>query len=257
MLFYTCLKLLLHCLILSSVAHCGNASYISLSGQLSNKLQIDILTNNLANKSTKGFIADIPTLNAKEVKKLYFVSARNISFDKRPGPLKRTGRDLDLALKGGGYFKVLVNGEERYTLNGSIFLSKEGKFINHEGFPFLDQDNQEIFTPGEPGKYSVAQNGEITLYKGLENDLIGKIGVFEFSLDTAKKDTLGYIQSSEVFPKEDCQVVQGYLIESNVDHVKTMHEILNIRNSLECNMNFLSSSFRMDKAAVETLKVSR
>jgi flagellar basal-body rod protein FlgF len=254
---YTYFKLLLCCLIWSNLTYCSNASYISLSGQLSNKLQIDILTNNLANKSTKGFIADVPTLNAKEIKKLYFVSARNVSFEKGPRTLKHTGRDLDLAIKETGYFKVLVNGEERYTLNGSVFLSKESKLVNHEGFPFLDTDNKEILALGEAGKFSVAANGEIFFSKGRESDLTGQIGVFEFNLDTAKKDSLGYVQSSDALLKEDCQVLQGYLTESSVDSIKTMSEVLNIRNSLECNVNLLSNSFKMDKAAIETLKISR
>ncbi len=257
MLFYAYSKLLLCCLIWSNLAYCSNASYISLSGQLSNKLQIDILTNNLANKSTKGFIADIPTLNAKEIKKLCFVSARNMSFDKSPRVLKQTGRALDFAVTEKGYFKVLVNGEARYTLNGSIVLSNEGKFVNHEGFSFLDSDNNEIFAPNESGTFRITENGEIFFCKGRESDMIAQIGVFELNLDTAKKDSFGYIQSSEAMSKMDCRVLQGYLTESSVDNIKTTNEILSIRNSLECNMHLLSSSFKMDKAAIETLKISR
>lgn len=255
-------KIFLYLLFYLGTAHANNASYISLSGQIANKSQIDILSNNLANKSTKGFVADVPTLNFKKIKKsskeIYLSTLYNVSLDKTPGALKNTGRDLDIAIRGSGFFKVLANGQERYTLNGAISISKDGLLVNQDGFAFLDRDSKEISAPDEPGEVIITENGEMILQKDTGNESIGQIGIFEIpNLNDGQKDAFGYIKSLDSQYKEDGCVLQGYLVESNVDALKTMNELLNIKHSLECNMQFLSASFSMDKSAVETLKIPR
>jgi flagellar basal-body rod protein FlgF len=232
----------------------SNASYISLSGQLSNKTQIDILTNNLANSTTRGFIEDIPILGTKATKnkRLHFVQVKNVALSKQAFSFKKTARDLDIAISGPGYFKISVRDQDRFTLNGELQISNTGALVDRNGFSFLSQDGQEIFIPEEPGTILFSRDGEILKNK----ESLGKIGVFDIS-QSITKDENGYINALNSKLIEDCCILQGHLLESNVDQTKTMIEVLNLRNSLECNMNLLSNSFSMDKSAVETFKIRK
>ena len=89
--------------------------------------------NNLANVNTAGFKADFATARSMPV---YFgegLPSRAFTMVERPatdmahGALQHTGRDLDLAIEGDGYFTVQAgDGSEDYTRAGNLHVDALG-----------------------------------------------------------------------------------------------------------------------------------
>src|SRR6266508_1973125 len=83
----------------------------------------EVLANNLANISTPGFKRDDllivpagvpPPAGAAPLPG----SDATVTHDFSQGPIRETGRDLDAALSGPGFFVVETPGGERYTRAG-------------------------------------------------------------------------------------------------------------------------------------------
>ena len=67
------------------------------------------------------------------------------------GSMQNTGRPLDLAIEGNGYF-VVNNGENSYyTRAGNFYLDEQGNLINSGGY-YLQSDNGNIAIPTDAQK---------------------------------------------------------------------------------------------------------
>ena len=63
------------------------------------------------------------------------------------GSIKMTGNDLDIAVKGDGFFVVqLADGTEAYTRNGAFHLDNTGRLVTSEGRPVLTEGGPVSFT---------------------------------------------------------------------------------------------------------------
>lgn len=108
---------------------------IGLSGLRTTSQSLDVISQNIANVSTAGFKASRPELAA-----LYSggqpggVELSNISRDfSKDGAKQYSGRDLDIAISGQGFFLVKDhNGQTRYTRAG-IFSKDADNFITTSG----------------------------------------------------------------------------------------------------------------------------
>ena len=180
----------------------NNSSYITLSNQIARSRTLSILANNAANSSTIGYMEDeliLHKVDRRQNKKKNnsFVKAYNTFLPKVDGSLKVTNRNLDLAIIGNGYFKVLTSLGVRYTLNGMIFLDNQGNLINQDGLPFLSNDNQLINIPLDTSDIYVNKDGVIYANK----EEVAQIGVFDFIGESnLNKEGSGlYATTSEVF----------------------------------------------------------
>src|SRR5690606_717227 len=86
------------------------------------------VANNLANVNSTGFRAELHRLRAVDVKSdalptRAFVVDASAATDFTPGPLEFTGRSLDAAIEGKGWFSVATPGGEAYTRDGSFEVS--------------------------------------------------------------------------------------------------------------------------------------
>jgi len=90
--------------------------------------------------------------------------------------VEETGRDLDLALQGSGFFVVQTPQGERYTRNGNFSRDNAGRLVDASGAPVLSDsgpitlqggrvviDNTgEIFSDGQPVGRLAVKNFEST-----------------------------------------------------------------------------------------------
>lgn len=58
-----------------------------------------------------------------------------VHVDPRPGPLRITGRDLDVALAGEGWFEVQLPDGAGYTRRGAFRIDGEGRLVTEQGHP--------------------------------------------------------------------------------------------------------------------------
>ncbi|MFJ3484433.1 flagellar hook protein FlgE [Pseudomonas sp. NPDC090202] len=117
---------------------------IGLSGLYAANKSLDVTGNNIANVATVGFKA-----SRAEFADQYSQSIRGTSGSTNVGSGVRTaavtqqftqgslttgtGRDLDLAINGNGFFMLSNNGEKLYTRAGSFHTDKSGNIIDNNG----------------------------------------------------------------------------------------------------------------------------
>lgn len=200
-----------------------NSIYSTAAGMLTSLARLDISTNNLVNISTTGYKSDIS----------FEQTLRNLSdgpfpgkdqpilggntIDMKNGIIQTTGRDLDLAFEGPGFFTVQGPGnQELYTRNGEFDLNSKKELVNAEGYCILDKFDKKITVLGE--KFQFSPNGELfidgayfTTLKIVDipnRDHLEKIGGTFFKLkDTAQQPQL----------IETPQISVGALEKSNAD----------------------------------------
>ena len=123
---------------------------------------ISVIANNIANSNTTAFkksnsnFSDIySTTVSSSPNSFTGMGVRNDDPRKQmfQGPLKQTGRALDLAVSGLGFFTLqnVKNVEKSYfTRDGSFNLLKDGNVVNSEGLSLMGHAVSEggTFNPG-------------------------------------------------------------------------------------------------------------
>jgi flagellar basal body rod protein FlgG len=143
------------------------------------------------------------------------------SFD--PGPFQNTGRPLDLAITGDGYF-VLSGGPggTLYTRNGSFELNSEGQLQTTSGLT-VQGEGGPIFIPPTASRITVGPDGIVLA----DNNQVGRIQLARFPnpRGTLRRvgDTLFQGPPPPVQQElGDVRVEQGYREGSNVQVVREM-----------------------------------
>ncbi len=152
-------------------------------------------------------------------------NALSHNIDTQVGRLALTQRPLDVALSEKGYFQVL-------NPDGSIELTRDGRFqLNKEG-ELLTQNNQKVLSSGGLPiilPYVPQELNRITI--GLD----GKIGVFDDNKrGLIHAGTLGIVSAEGERTASNC-VRQGYVESSNVQLEREYIEMANYKRSFEAN----------------------
>ena len=167
--------------------------WLSAAGMKVNEHRQTLLANNLANVDTTGFKHDMAVVMQRRVESRE--SAGGLSYahpvldglsggvNVRPtyhalvqGPIERTGRPLDIAIRGEGFFPVSDGEVTRYTRNGEFAINTAGELImaNESGrWRVLDEGGAPIVIDLEGGEFTVSQSGAIR--QG--NEVIGVLGL--------------------------------------------------------------------------------
>ncbi len=100
-----------------------------------------------------------------------------LELDTEQGAIEKTGRHLDVAISGDGFFGLKSRGCEVYTRNGNFFVNQEGKLVSSSGHllrpgieiphgatgPWISEDGDVIcIKPGSTLKSAV---GRIQIYR--------------------------------------------------------------------------------------------
>jgi len=216
--------------------------YSAYSGLRANADMLEVLANNLANLNTTGFKgdetffrlynravqeSDMPPLD-QAINDSTVVQGTVINF--QGGPMTATGRDLDVALEGAGFFVVETQAGLRYTRNGHFQVNSQGRLVTSEGFSVMGKSGAVTLPPG---RVSVAQNGTIEVNGTMVDTL--KI------VDIADKTQLQKTGSAMFQPAAgaveqdvlETQVRQGSLEQSNINPVQQMMLMINMMRQFE------------------------
>jgi|SRR5690554_6232937 len=143
------------------------ALYIAMSGAKQNTLGQAAHANNLANVSTNGFRSDFTQSRAQGVFGEHFPT-RAYAMTERPasdfqeGPLIQTGRTLDVAIAGDGWFAVEgPDGQEAYTRAGDLNVTPDGRLINGSGLQVIGEAGPVVLPPFE--QIEISRAGIITI----------------------------------------------------------------------------------------------
>jgi len=140
----------------------------SLSGINAANADLNVTSHNIANVNTVGFkesraeFADIFQTSHYGLTRNAIgsgVRLSQVSQQFKPGPINGTGRNLDLAISGEGFFTLRANddGYRVYSRAGNFFPDANGFVINPQGA------NLQVFPPNNNGGFDVGQLVDLQL----------------------------------------------------------------------------------------------
>ena len=247
---------------------------IAATGMQAQSLNIDVISNNLANVNTTGFKksrADFQDLLYQTLRTAGTLSAEGtevptgiqLGQGTRPvatqkifsqGDYQYTQNKLDIALEGDGFFQVLQpNGEIAYTRAGSFKLDSEGRIVTSDGFPM----EPEITIPSDSVDVSIGTDGSVSVMQAGETEptVIETIQLARFS-NPAGLNSIGrnlYLQTSASGAVQTGTaglegfgtIAQGYLEMSNVSVVDEMVGMIQAQRAYEINSKAISTADEM------------
>src|SRR5690625_1710411 len=208
------------------------ALYIAMTGAKHNMLAQTNHANNMANLNTDGFRTDFAQARGMGV---YFgdghatrayVRPESPATDFTPGPVKETGRDLDVAIQGDGFIAVQApDGAEAYTRVGSLSVDPNGMLRNSQGFPVRGNDGPialpalQAIEIGIDGTLSIVAQGEGPEAM-MEIDRIKLVNPELQNMTKGEDGLFRQIVGGDALPDAAVTVVSGEQEGSNVHGVK-------------------------------------
>jgi flagellar basal body rod protein FlgG len=176
------------------------------------------------------------------------------ALDFTQGGLVRTGRPLDLALTGKGFFVIETPQGELYTRNGTFSLNAAGQMVDTSGRVVAGADGP-IMIPTDAGALAVEVTTEGRVRAAGQE--VGRLRLVEFE-DASVLRPVGASCFGRATPVEptvaaDASVRQGYLEGSNVSAIKELVSLITITRLYEANVKTVES---MDEGMRQLLAVA-
>jgi flagellar basal body rod protein FlgG len=190
----------------------------------------EVTANNLANASTTGFKAD--RLTARTVGQVpHPIPVEATDFSQ--GTLRGTGRSLDLALDGPGFFVVETPRGERLVRGGSFRLDGGGRLADADGNPLLGR-NGSLALQGPD--IEIRSDGTV-LDGGHE---VGRLRVVVPDAEAALMKEVGgrfrVEPEGTLRDRDETLVRQGQLEDANLDALTTMVSLVEIQRAYAANV---------------------
>jgi len=213
--------------------------------------EFNVITHNLANVSTVGYKRRCNTFS----KSLMAQGAGGESgtgqeadlyttFDFSQGSFIETGRTLDFALCGKGFFTIETPDGPLYTRNGMFRLDQNGQIVDSAG-RIVAGDSGPISIPPEVGlsQIGVSSDGSISA----AGVVVGKFKFVDFKDNESELVGAGFNSfhaPEDVKPEspENLIVKQGFQESSNVQMVEELVDMIMVSRLYEANMKFSSVS---------------
>jgi flagellar basal-body rod protein FlgG len=246
--------------------------YSAAAGMESQQLNLDVISNNLANVNTTGF-----KKSKVEFQELLYQTTRAPGADQgsgnqlptgiqigqgsRPvatariftnGDLTQTGEQLDVAVQGDGFFEVqMPDGSVAYTRDGAFKTNSDGRIVTSDGLPL-----QAGFQPVPTGttNITIGANGNVT-YTGANGTTTFQVQLVRFT-NPAGLESAGSNLYRETLASGPPQLGtpgqngfgtlnQGYLELSNVKVVEEMVNLILAQRAYEVNSKAVQAADEM------------
>jgi flagellar basal-body rod protein FlgF len=160
------------------------------------------------------------------------VAMAPIEIDPTQGALRETGRPLDVALTGPGFFVIQGNEGLEYTRNGVFLLEPGGRLMTADGQQVNGVGDQPIIIPPERLE-EVWIGSDGTIQAG--DDVLGQLRIVEFAEpgQLVSNGSNRYTTDQEPFDSPGTAVHQGFLEMSNVDVNKTAIDLMEAQRAYD------------------------
>ncbi len=227
--------------------------YVAMSGAKETLIAQGNASSNLANSATTGFQADLNQFRSMPVFGQGFPT-RVYAMDERPqtdfahGSIQHTGRDLDIAVKTGGYIAVQSrDGSEAYTRRGDLWVDENGLLKTGNGLPVIGNGGPVAIPPAE--KIEIGVDGTISVrplgQAANELAIVDRIKLVSPPVEDLKKSPDGLIRLAS---GEDAdfdanqRVAQGTLEASNVNVVDEMVNMIELSRRFELQVKMMRTA---------------
>lgn len=251
------------------------ALHTAATGMAAQELNVQVISNNIANLRTTGFkkqTASFQDLIYEHVRRVGAqasdqgtilpvgvdigggVKTVGTPRSMTQGTLSQTGNDLDLAISGEGFFKILMpDGTFQYTRDGTFQMDNQGRVVTAQGNPVQPTitipNNASGLTVNEQGQVSVtlpgsttsAVQGQIGLTRFINKAGLQPVGSNQFTETPSSGPPQDGTATSEGYGK----VTQGSLEQANVDVVSEMSDLIAAQRAYEMNAKVISAADQM------------
>ena len=246
--------------------------YTAATGMLAQQLNMDVVSNNLANVNTTGFKKNRPDFedlmyqthrqpgatqaNGQMIPTGVQVGlgVRTVAVQKlfSQGDYQNTENQLDWAIEGDGFFRVLRNDEEVYTRAGAFKLDDAGTIVDSNGYVLQPQfavpegTTQLVMDPGGQitcldANSQVLAQAQINLYKFVNNGGLYAIGKNIFRPTPASGPAMEGLPGVADYGT----IAQGFLEMSNVAVVDEMVNMIVAQRAYEANSKSIQTADSM------------
>lgn len=241
--------------------------YIAMSGAKQTMLAQAANTHNLANASTTGFRADLEAFRAMPVfgqgfpTRVYAMAERP-GVDLSNGTVTATGRELDVAVNGDGWFAVQgADGTEGYTRAGDLRVSSNGLLVNGAGHAVLGNSGPMALPPNE--KIEIGSDGTVTVrplgQAANTLSVVDRLKLVNPPKGELVKGTDGLMRLKDGVPATadaNVRLAPGSLETSNVNAVEAMVNLITLSRQFEMQVKAMRTTEEIDQSAAQILRMS-
>ena len=241
--------------------------YVAMSGAKETLMAQANNSNNLANANASGFLADLQQFRSMPVfgdgfpTRVYSMSERP-GTDFSRGDVKETGRDLDVAIHGDGWFAVQArDGSEAYTRRGDMQIDSSGRLTIGSGLPVLGDNGPLAIPPAE--KIDIAPDGTISVVPvgqlAQEVVVVGRIKMVSPDQSQLEKgdDGLLRLRNGERAPASaEVQLTSGNLESSNVNIVDAMVDMIELSRRYELQVKMMKTAGDIEESSASIMRIS-
>ncbi|NCT81761.1 MAG: flagellar basal-body rod protein FlgG [Comamonadaceae bacterium] len=248
--------------------------WIAKTGMEAQQTQLDNISHNLANVATNGYkrshaifedliYQNLRQSGANSTEQTTLPTGLQVGLGVRPvatariytqGNLQQTSNNLDLAIKGDGFFQIqMPDGTTAYTRDGSFQLDANGQMVTSNGYTVLPgvtiPPNAQSLTIGNDGTVSVTLPGQPTPQS------VGQIQLASFvnpaGLDPKGQNLFTETASSGTpntgAPANNGMgaLQQGFVETSNVNVVEELVQMIQTQRAYELNSKAVQTSDQM------------
>jgi flagellar basal-body rod protein FlgF len=206
--------------------------------------QYHAITQNLANSSTVGYKriqCEVQAGGAAGRAASGIVNSK-LSLDLTQGHLVQTGRALDLALSGPGFFVLETPKGNAYTRHGVFQVNAQGQLVDSSGRTVAGESGPLLLPNGASESLNVTADGRI--FSGKQE--LGKLRIVEFGEKAPDMEPAGqcaYKPRGKADPAAAAKttVQQGFQEASNVNVVDELVGLITVSRLYEANAKSIRS----------------
>jgi len=248
---------------------------IAATGMIAQQRNVEVVSNNLANMNTTGFMrrrTEFQDLLYQNLRRVGSTSSENgevvptgvqlglgvklagVYRIHAQGNLTATDNPFDLAIQGRGFFQIeLPGGEIAYTRDGSFQLNAEGQIVTHDGYVVqpavaIPEDAVDV-TVNQSGEVLVKLQGQVDLQNAgqLQLALFANEAGLEAMGGNLFRETAGSGGALVGTPQADGfgAILQGFLETSNVNAVEEITNLISAQRAYEMNSKVIQAADQM------------
>lgn len=250
------------------------ALWISKTGLDAQQTRLSVISNNLANVNTTGFKRDQPVFEDLIYQNIRQVGGQTSENTTLPsgmalgtgvrvvateklhtqGNLSQTGKPLDVAIEGRGFFQILrPDGSLAYSRDGSFQIDANGQMVTANGY----QLQPAITIPSNAQSITIGEDGTVSVLAGTASvpTNVGNIQTVDFINPTGLQaigSNLFLETAASGSPQTGTpglnglgSLASGALESSNVNVVEELVNMIETQRAYEMNSKVISTTDAM------------